>query len=200
MPTTEALINELYAGKYYHQTDMFYLAELYNRLLNKNENTSSFSYKSILSRMMGVDRENRYASFTDIKDALGEIRFSILDIDQSDKAIYQSFSSALYKHIGEFINTKEFVTDIEIFKAKLSMLISHNCFENFVQNNSELLSTIVVGRFSYYPEAEVRCSVITDFYKWFERLPAETKQLVLNNLVAKLSAVEVRIDEDDLPF
>ena len=48
---------------------MFYLAELFNRLLRNSGNQPFFSYQSILDKMMQVKKSNRYSSFAEIKEA-----------------------------------------------------------------------------------------------------------------------------------
>ncbi|MCL2861302.1 MAG: protein kinase family protein [Firmicutes bacterium] len=59
---------EFYDGKYTHQTDMFCIAELINRMLENETKIANFSYKKILDKMMMYNASDRYKTFGEIID------------------------------------------------------------------------------------------------------------------------------------
>ena len=91
---SDTLPQEHAGGIYTSKTDQFYFAELYNRLMREAENVdeSDFSYHDILNKMMQKDPAERYASFSQVKNAIGKHDFSVMGISDEDKDIYQEFS------------------------------------------------------------------------------------------------------------
>lgn len=62
---SDTLPQEYYDGIYTNLTDMFYLAELFRRLIDNSKSCdrTDFSYNDILNKMMEKKPENRFASF-----------------------------------------------------------------------------------------------------------------------------------------
>lgn len=196
----DRLPNEYFEGKYDSQTDMFYLAELYNRLLRETHVDFLFSYDFVLQKMMELKKENRYASFAEIKEAMAKKDFGNLEISQKDKEIYQEFSNAIMTCLSCFKESRTFVTDIKEFKDNIHAVIQRNCFENIVQNPNDLVSIVVKGNYKFYTQREISCEVVTAFEKWYNSLSEDWQRLVLNNIIAKLSVVKIEYADDELPF
>lgn len=196
----DKLPNEYFEGKYDSQTDMFYLAELYNRLLRETQVDFLFSYDFVLQKMMELKKENRYASFVEIKETMAKKDFGNLEISQQDKSIYQEFSNAIMACLSCFKESRSFVTEIKEFKDNIHTVIQRNCFENIIQNPNDLVSVVVKGDYKYYPQREISCEVVTAFEKWYDTLSDDWQRLVLNNIIAKLSVVKIEYADDELPF
>ena len=196
----DRLPNEYFEGKYDSQTDMFYLAELYNRLLRETHVDFLFSYDFVLQKMMELKKENRYVSFAEIKEAMAKKDFGNLEISQKDKEIYQEFSNAIMTCLSCFKESRTFVTDIKEFKDNIHAVIQRNCFENIVQNPNDLVSIVVKGNYKFYTQREISCEVMTAFEKWYNSLSEDWQRLVLNNIIAKLSVVKIEYADDELPF
>ena len=196
----DRLPDEYTEGKYDSATDMFYLAELFNRLLRTTQTNSYFSYGAIIEKMMQPNTKGRYSSFAEIKDAIRNKDFSTMQISEEDKEIYQSFSNAVVWCIGKFKANREFVSDHEEFIRRLRNVIKKNCFEYIVQNNCDLVYVIVKDGFTYYTNKNIQCSTLIEFEKWFSALSKDSQKLVFDNLVAKLSVIDVEELEDEIPF
>lgn len=194
------LPNEYFAGTYTSRTDMFYLAELLQRQLIKHNLLANFSYQAILEKMMEVAPENRFKTFSAIRESIDKKDFTTLQITKKDKEIYQNFSNSIYKCISVFKFGREFVRNVDEFIEKIKIAIKKNCFEDYIQNNGDLIYTVVKKGCKYYPNIKIECSVVTDFLSWFERLTNESKQLVLNNIIAKISTINFEKEDDDIPF
>ena len=198
----DCLPQEYFEGVYTSQTDMFYFAELFNRLLRNSDNMWLFSYQKILTKMMEVDPAKRFQSFSDVQDAIGTKDFSTMEISDEDKKIYQAFSGSLFECIASYIGERLFVTDVQAFINKLHDLIQKNCFETYIQDNSDLVRTVLTCRYRYYQYPKYQCKVkdVQDFYKWYVTLSDSSKQLVLNNIHGKLSTIPAEEPEPELPF
>lgn len=196
----DRLPDEYAEGKYDSITDMFYLAELFNRLLRNTKTDVYFSYNAIIEKMMKPNRKDRYSSFSEIKEAIRNKDFSTMQISEEDKEIYQSFSNAVIWCIGKFKANREFVSEPEEFIRRLRNVIKENCFENIVQNICDLVYVIVKNGFTYYQNRNIECSTLIEFEKWFSSLSKDSQKLVLDNMISKLSVIKIEEPEDEIPF
>lgn len=196
----DLLPEEYFSGKYDSQTDMFYLAELFRRLLRENHLLRVFSYSHILEKMMKEKRKDRYGSFEEIKEAIGKKDFSTLKITQDDKEIYQAFANALYRILANFSEDRKFITDTSIFLMQMDDVLKNNCLEDVIQKNDDLISCVVSSACEFYPKIEVPIDIVKRFRDWFDGLDHKTQSLVLNNLSYKLSQIKIKRSDDDIPF
>ena len=196
----DALPEEYFQATYDSQTDMFYFAELFNRLLRTSGNQAFFSYQSILDKMMQVKKANRFSSFAEIKEAIGKKDFTELSISDEDRDIYQSFSNAVHSCVACFTQEKEFVTNVGEFVLKLKSVLEKNCFEYFIQNVCDLIYCVVKKGFKYYRNKEVECDHVRAFYDWFVSLTPSSQSLIFNNIIQKLSTIRTEVETDELPF
>lgn len=199
---SDTLPQEYFEGIYTSKTDMFYLGELFNRLIANNiaPEFVEFSYKYILEKMMQKNPNNRYSSFTEIRDIIDKHDFVTLNITDEDKAIYQNFVNRLWEIIRSFISERKFVYDNEMFIASLEKLLRDNCFEDYIQNNAEMIKCVVSSGFGYRTDIHIRCEAVKDFLEWFKKANEQSQKLILNNIIMKLSSIRVEPGEDDLPF
>ena len=196
----DCLPEEYFEGKYDSKTDMFYLAELFGRLLRETGNEDNFSYNAILEKMKSFHRNDRYDSFVKVKEAINAKDFSVMEIKSTDKKIYQDFTNSLCSCLAEFRNKRELVSSVTEFIENLRNVIKENCFEDYVQDVSKFVKILVSGQCSYYPKTTIECKTLTSFEKWFLRLSKDSQKLVFDNMLAKLSTIPIKRDEDELPF
>lgn len=198
----DALPQEYYEGIYTSQTDIFYFAELFNRLLkDKNEpDLLDFSYQDILDKMMEKYPQNRYATFADIKDAIGKHDFVNMEISQKDKDIYQAFTNLVYQALTSFIDEQKFNYNTDVFVTKLEKTLRDNLFEDIIQKDADVISSIVTGAYKYKNSVDIPCSVVKYFLDWFKVSTSQSQKLILTNIISKLSTIAVVEKEPELPF
>lgn len=199
---SDTLPQEYSEGIYTSKTDQFYLAELLNRLIGEAEDVdeTDFSYHSILAKMMQKKADNRYSSFVEVRDAIGKLDFSNIVISEEDKNIYQSFANKLTQSISTFKDERKFNYNTQVFVAKLEKAIADNLFEDFIQKNEDVISAIVISPYRYDNSVGINCSVVRNFLNWFKKSTIPSQQLILNNIISKLSIIHVIVDDPDLPF
>jgi len=199
---SDTLPKEYHEGKYTSKTDMFYLAELLNRLLKRAEYVDeiNFSYFHILDKMMKNDPDDRYSSFSEIKEAIDKYDFLNIDITDSDKRIYQTFTRSIYFSIKSFIDERKFNNDINRFVSQIEKVLRANCFEDILQDNKEIIRCVVSGAYMYIPTQTISCDETRTFLNWFKKSTSQSQQLILNNIISKLSTIKVEKREPDLPF
>lgn len=202
---SDTLPQEYYEGVYTSKTDMFYLGELLNRLF-KNDLIvigildAEFSYYNILDKMMKKNPKDRYSKFSDIKEEIGKYDFINMEISPSDKLIYQAFTDSLRHSINSFIDERKFYYNKDHFISQLEKVIRDNCFEDEIQDNKEVIRSVVSGGYNYNPSYSISCSDVKNFYEWFKKSSSQSQQLILNNIISKLSSIKLVISVPDIPF
>ncbi|MCT0077402.1 protein kinase family protein [Lactococcus lactis subsp. lactis] len=198
----DLLPEEYYKKKYTSKTDMFYLGELFNRLMRKTKDFSDnmFSYHSILNKMMKYKPEERYESFEQIINEFSKTKFKELDVTEQDKRIYQTFSESLVLNLYSFKGEPVFVNDPNIFMTNLEKFLESNLFEYYVQDYHTLISTVVLSNFSFGTNSRDSIEDIREFLTWFKESSQETQNLILKNIISKLSTRPIEFDEAELPF
>lgn len=199
---SDTLPMEYYSGEYTSLTDMFYLAELLNRLMmtSPHADEMNFSYQEILDKMMRKNSNERYHSFVEVKDAIGKHDFTYLDISEEDKELYQKFSNLLYHSLSYFSSEPKFVSDPNVLIEKLKKALRINAFENVIQRNEDVISCIVACAYSYSNGVDIPRELVRNFLDWFANSTTASQDLILANLAAKLSIIEYRAPEPELPF
>lgn len=198
---SDTLPQEYSEGIYTSQTDMFYLAELLNRLINEYLiDKSDFSYYEILDKMMKKNPKDRYESFLEVKSAIDKKDFLNMSISDSDKRIYQTFANSIYELINVFTSERSFNNNPETFIQKLEDVVKNNLFEDKIQNNGDLISTLVLSSYRYNLRVSVSCKVVYDFLDCFKTSTVISQKIILSNLITKLSTIDIDYTWEDLPF
>lgn len=196
----ETLPVEYYQKTYDSKTDIFYLGELFHRLLTEHNQMFWFAYEDIVEKMMQSKPENRFSSFAEVKDAIKQKCYGALSMTPAAKAVCQAFSDELFSCIASYKNERKFVSNIAAFEYRLKELVEKNCFDRVIHDNLTLIHTTVDSLCSYYPKHQVKSEIILEFYKWFITQTPYIKQLVLSNFVDRLMQISVETDTDELPF
>lgn len=200
---SDTLPQEYYEGIYTSKTDMFYLAELFNRMLELVPGgCNDFTYQDILDKMMRKNPDDRYDCFETIKNVMEKRDFVSMNITDDDREIYLQFANSLYESVLAFNDKQEFNYDVNVFISKLENVLELNLFEQYIQKNADVVNSVVIGSYKYRTKEIISRSVVCEFLKWFKALTDESKKLVLRNVIAKLSTIMVisSDDEEELPF
>lgn len=197
----ELIPSELTKGIYTIKTDMFCIAELYNRLLKKH-NIKEFKYDNILNKMLQVDPNKRYDSFEKILETINNKQFQLLTVTEEDKKVYKNFSNSLIKSLSSYSELFKMEDNISKILADLQIIINNNCFEDIIVSNSSLISIFVKCPYKYYKKEKVETIDVINFYNWISNKDDQYQQIILNNLKIKLQTIETKVeyDDDDLPF
>lgn len=199
---SDTLPQEYYDGVYTNLTDMFYLAELFHRLINNSTycDWDVFSYKDILYKMMEKQPQNRFESFTAVKEAIGKHDFINMDISDEDKEIYQAFTNDVYRTISSYMEEPQFITDITTFSSRLKSALTLNLFESFIQDNSDIVRSVVTSGYRYKNSINISVETVQKFLDWFSASTPQSQTLILNNFISKISSIRVEKPDPDLPF
>lgn len=200
---SDTLPKEYYDGIYTSRTDMFYLAELFNRLLKKikEDEMMRFSYHDILKKMMKKDPEDRYENFREIKEIMQQQDFIQMPISDEDKRIYQEFTNFISQSLISYKMTQKYNRNTQNFIYKLESALEENMFEDYIQNNAQIIECIVMSGFRCRTDIAIPCYVVKDFLMWFKRSTKDSQKLILRNIIVKLSTIKVVFEiDEELPF
>ncbi len=190
---------EMYDGKYNHKTDMFCLAELYNRLLKKN-GIKDFKYKAVLNKMMASEIDERFTSFQEILDNINAREFSLLEISAEDKRIYKKFSDFIYYNISSYTSKFSFEEELDNVFNGLEEVLNNNCFETYLIANDSLFSVFIKNGYRYNNSNQIEIETVKSFYDWLQTKDISFQSVVLKNFKAKLSNIKEEKKEFQLPF
>jgi len=194
-------IPEEFDKKYYDSmTDMFCVAELFNRLLKSNSITS-FKYTNILKKMMKTNRSERYQSFDEIKKEINQKQIAAMEISADDKRVYQNFTNSIFEAIANYIEAPVFEMNISTIMKKMKDVISNNIMEDNIQRNEALINVFINSPLNFYPKKIIDVLTVQKFSKWFEALGDNDKKVILDNIIHKLGKIKIKsTQDDDLPF
>ena len=198
----DTLPQEYYDGIYTNLTDMFYLAELFGRLIDNAKYCSrkDFSYNDILKKMMEKQPTDRFESFASVRDAIGKHDFTHMEIAEEDKKIYQDFTNAVYRSLTSYVSEPRFNTDCVIFISRLEKALMTNLFETVIQKNSDVIGSVVDSRYLYNNSVDIPNAIVRKFLDWFRASTPQSQVLVLNNFISKISNIKIVEPEPELPF
>ena len=199
---SDTLPQEYYDRVYTSLTDMFYIAEMFKRLIASAENCdeTDFSYNDILSKMMEKKPENRYENFSAVREDIEKHDFVNMKISKEDREIYQSFTGLVYGAIDSYMEEAKFNTDTATFASKLEKALTTNAFEDVIQKNSDVIGSVVNCGYRYNNHVDIPCNTVRKFLDWFKASTPPSQVLILNNFIAKISDIHVEAPEEELPF
>lgn len=196
---SDTLPKEYYEGTYTSLTDMFYLAELINRLLNTYD-CPEFKYQFVLDKMMAKDPQERYSSFSEVKIAIEQYNFNSLSISEEEKKTYHDFADALDFVIDVYTETPDFNTDCSSIISKLESVLNNNIFEQFISNNADIINVFVSVSYTYDNSYGITVDAVSKFVRWIKRSSDYKRNLILSNLINKISNKPIDFFATDTPF
>lgn len=182
---------------------MFYLAELLKRLLTNTTNSEvkDFSYEDILARMMEKSPKNRFENFKAVRDAVNKKDFFSMEISEEDKKIYLDFTDSVYNLISVFTESPRFIMQPEVFISKINNIIKINLFEEYIQNNVDVINCVTESKgYRYYPNRRISSDVVKKFINWFCKSTLQSQELILKNFASKLSTIRIEKEDAEIPF
>ena len=144
--------------------------------------------------------DDRYSNFSEIRETIDKYDLLNMDITPDDKKIYQAFTDSLYSAISSYIDEMKFNNNIDQFISQIEKTIQDNSFEDRIQDNRSVIRSIVKSSCDYDPSQYISCDVVETFYRWFKKSTLKSQQLILNNIISKLSTIRIEVSVDDIPF
>lgn len=185
--------------KYDHTTEIYFVGKLFKHLLEKDDRIENFKYNSILTKMIQVEREKRYQSFSEIVSDISGFIFDEDYFNDEEKQIYQTFSNELHSHIIKFNRNIE-RKNIDDIVQSLQKVLRDNMLEEYIQANGDLIRCFTGIGFTYRIKVNIKRNIVETFYKMFISMTDDKKQIILDNIYTKLSNIEVEKKDDELPF
>lgn len=197
-PATE-LPDEVQLNKEYDErTEIFFVGTLFRHILG--EDITAFRYSHIIEKMIKINPEQRYNSFSSIISDISSGVLSKIDFSKSQKSSYLAFAEELSSHIHYFSRKFSPRNDITKIISELAEIIRKSSLEECIQDNSELIECFVSGGFAYSPRKDIPVQALINFYSLINSLDVGKRKILFDNIIARLAAIEVKSEDDDLPF
>lgn len=197
-PATE-MPNEVQLNQEYDErTEIFFVGTLFRHLL-RNE-ISNFRFEHIIEKMVKINPEQRYSSFSAIAADISSGVLSEIDFTHKQKEYYRNFANALSSHIHNFQSKYSPKSDIAQTISDLAVLIRNSSLEECIQDNSKLIGCFVAGGYSYNPSKNIPVQVLIDFYGLVTGLDFAKRKILFDNIYTRLSTIPIKLDDDELPF
>ena len=197
-PATE-MPNEVQLNQEYNvRTEIYFVGTLFRHILK--DEIKDFRYHHIIEKMVKIHPDLRYASFSDISADITAGVLSEIDFSDDQKTCYRRFANALSTHISSYKDKFSPLNDSNQTISKLAELIRNSSLEEYIQDNSQLISCFINGIYSYNPRKTIEVQTVTDFYGLLTSLPPAKRQLVFANIYNRLAAIKVIVDDPELPF
>ena len=197
-PATE-MPNEVELNQEYDErTEIYLVGTLFRHLLK--DAMEDFRFYHILEKMTKINPAQRYNSFVQITSDISAGVMGEIDFSDKEKEIYRSFSSALAYSIDHYNEKFSPINNVNITLSKLAELIRCSSLEECIQNNSHLIKCFINGGYSYHPTRVIPVETVIDFYGLVTSLSAAKQKILFDNIYNKLSTIEIKVEDDDLPF
>lgn len=194
-PVTE-LPNEVRLDHDYdHKTEMYFVGVLFRQLIDRRH--EDFRFEHVLDKMTKHDPTERYSSFGEVSRALSEGVLSAIEFSLAEKEVYRTFADSLVGHLSHYKDKFSPITNIDETIKKLESLIRSNALEEYIQDNSRLISCFVSGSYTYNSRKDIEFRTVLGFFNLLRALPQARQKIVFDNIYARLALIEI---VEDLPF
>ena len=161
-PATE-MPNEVQLNQEYDErTEIYFVGTLFRHLLK--EEIGSFRFKHIIEKMVIINPEQRYDSFSAVEADISAGVLSEIDFSEGQKYCYRAFAHTLSTHINYYISKYSPKNDIPQTIADLALLIRNSSLEECIQDNRKLINCFVSGGYNYDSRKDIPVQIIVDFY------------------------------------
>ena len=192
---------ETKSGIYDEQTEVFYVGELYYRLLDNTKYTDSFKFASVLKKMVEPRRVNRYSSFQDVIRETNSIRYAKFDASRDDVSVFTELIPLLTRSIEDFSDHVAFRDHPIDVIGNLQRFVDSHAFDETISEADirQLVSCFVeeAGGIEIRSRFAVPMDAVKRFLEWIATSDARKQKQIIDNVVAKLSTVRI---SQPLPF
>ncbi|MDQ0861610.1 protein kinase family protein [Bacillus sp. V2I10] len=198
-PVTQLPNETASEGIYNHQSEIYFVGNLFSRILG--ENLPNFKFKYIIDKMNQLDPRERYLKFQDISVDISQGVLAI-KFTEEEKNLYRDFAEVLSRYIVSHTNRYEPVKEPNIIMNELSTLILNSSLEDYIQDNRQLINCFINNPYTFKPIKDIPLSIVINFYQFLQGLGPDKQKIVLDNIDVRLSTIklQIEIDDDDLPF
>ncbi|MCY6370661.1 protein kinase family protein [Clostridium ganghwense] len=190
---------EIYNYKYDHQTEVYFVGKLFNKILEMNF-IEDFRYQHIIDKMIISNPYKRINSFSQVLECLSQDIFQEIDFTDTEKSIYVSFTDKLISHMNFMIDKFIPVTEPEEVVNSLEKVIKDSLIEDILQDNSRLIACFINNDYNYTTSKDINVKIIRDFYSFFKKLTKTKQKIVLSNINTRLKVVKIKYNDDEIPF
>jgi serine/threonine-protein kinase len=182
-------------GEYTFSTEIYFLGQLFKRIIASCQISSIFKYNGIIKKMCELAPSQRFQSFNEIKKIMYE-NLQEEEFSTNDKKIYSAFADSLMNVCPSISYDAKCKDNLEEITMNLEALLKNSSLEEYLQNNSLLIKCFISGAYKYEFKKIVPVKQIKEFTQWWKNFSDSKKNIILNNLWERFEPIM----EDYLPF
>lgn len=87
-----------------------------------------------------------------------------------------------------------------LFYKNYESVIKNNFFEKFIINNQDIINVFVSVNYTYDNNYEITVDTVSKFVMWLKNSNDYKRNIILSNLINKISNKSIDIFDADTPF
>lgn len=187
---------------YNFTTEVYFVGKLFEKIFLEC-GIEQFQYKGLLARMCASDPSLRIESFSKIKQEILAGKFSDIQFSDDELSAYRNFAADLSNITSKIEQNTKYFDDAKDVERKLEDAYRNVMLEEWVPSNTAVLRCFLNGEYYFSNRYSMEVINLKRFVELFRSCSKEKKNIVLNNIFARLDAIP-RYDEsanfDDIPF
>jgi len=188
---------------YDSQTEVYFVGKLFEQIITE-EGLSSFKYIKFVRAMCERSRDVRYKAFSEVKSAVNAGQFEELSFTNVETTVYRSFANKLHNIVTAIDPSTKYERDNGKIITSLEAVYRQSMLEVNVPSPEKISSIFLRGPYRFFTNRDFPTDTLRDFLSMLKSLSADKQSIVLDNLLARLDAVErtkLKVDsDDDIPF
>ncbi|MGO7154562.1 protein kinase domain-containing protein [Rhizobium leguminosarum] len=188
---------------YDFQTEVYFVGKLFEQIITE-EGLSGFKYLKLVRTMCERNRDKRFKTFSEVKNAVIAGQFEELSFSPEETRAYRSFANTLSYIISSIDPSTKYERDHDKITPGLDAIYRQSMLEENVPRPNRIASVFIRGSFKYYTNHPFETEILKNFLSTLKSLPPDKQSIVLENLLTRLDAVQrtkPKPDlDDDIPF
>ncbi|WP_160007384.1 protein kinase [Rhizobium sp. 18055] len=188
---------------YDFQTEVYFVGKLFEQIITA-EGLSAFKYLKLVRLMCERNRDKRYRTFSEVKNAVIAGQFEELSFSYEETKTYRNFANALCYTISSIDPSAKYERDHDKIIPALEAIFRQSMLEEHVPMPNKIASAFIRGSFKYWTNRHFETEKLRDFLSTLNSFPPDKQSIVLENLLTRLDSVKRTKPQsdfdDDIPF
>lgn len=198
-PATEFPQEVAMEGNYNHQSEIFFIGKLFQKIFREKQLNFKFDY--IIDKMIKINPDYRYKTFEEVSQGISEDVLGELGFTEDQKKIYRNFAQCLCDSIIDYKEEFKPIDDINEIFSKLGKLIRSSSLEEYIQDIRKLIQCFIINGYTYTDRKAIEISCVKEFYKFISGLDEKKQKVVMDNINTRLSGITIDIlNDEQMPF
>ncbi|OAI20753.1 hypothetical protein A1507_04675 [Methylomonas koyamae] len=193
---------EFAKGIYDYATEVYFVGKLFENIVLEGR-VEQFAYKSLLSRMVSREPNDRAKSFTNLRNEILSEAFSEIEFESFELQAYRGFADQLTAVLSKIEHSTKYVESSSDIIRKLEDAYKSIMLEEYVPTNAVILRALLNGAYYYSNRRFFEVSAVKEFLDLIRNASAAKRNIIVANLRTRMEAIDryhEQAFDDDIPF